>query len=348
MRRFLRLVRNALIGFLSVLTLLLIAGAIYQLVAQARDARRFPQQGRSIALGPGFPGESLNIDCTSHGNPVVVLDSGGGVPAIGWSLVQPEIAKFTRVCSYDRAGYGWSGPGPLPRTSIEIARELHALLETAGEKPPYVLVAHSLGGFNVRVYNHEYPDDVAGMVLVDTASEDQLASMSPRMRAATVRSVQTVKRIAPLMIRFGLMRLQGELSRNQPPAMSKELRDELLYLRLQPRLVTAEVSEMESAFGESADEVRAAGNLGDKPLIVLTGSEDGAVAKGAQDVAEYYQTWVNVLQVQQAHLSTRGRRVMVSDSGHMIPYERPDAVVSAVREVFSEVRTQIVGAATRR
>src|ERR1700733_6230579 len=176
-----QVVRHTAIGAVVLLAILLPAGALYEWIGRSLDARRFPQQGRLVALGPSFPGVSLNINCTGQGGPVVVLESGAGVPAVGWSLVQPDIAKFTRVCSYDRAGYGWSDRGPIPRTSLEVAKELHALLVAAGEKPPYVLVSHSLGGFNVRVYNHEYPADVAGMVLVEPSHEGQQSRMPPAM-----------------------------------------------------------------------------------------------------------------------------------------------------------------------
>ena len=173
--RLLRWLHNVVIGGVVLLLLILLVGATYQGVSQSADARRFPRQGRSVALGPSFPGLSLNLNCTGQGNPTVILDTGGGIPAVGWSLVQPEIAKFTRVCSYDRAGYGWSGAGPTPRTSLQIARELHALLDVGREKGPYLLVGHSLGGYNVRVYNHEYPNDVVGMVLVDASHETKSA-----------------------------------------------------------------------------------------------------------------------------------------------------------------------------
>jgi pimeloyl-ACP methyl ester carboxylesterase len=102
----------------------------------------------------------------------VLLDSGMGVPAMGWMKVQPEVAKFTHVCSYDRAGYGWSDPGPEPRTSAQIATELKAVLDAAGERGPFVLVGHSFGGFNVRVFAGLQPKQVLGMVLVDASHED--------------------------------------------------------------------------------------------------------------------------------------------------------------------------------
>ena len=131
-----RVVKRLLIGILLLVVLAAVSGILYQSILGARDARRYPQEGRSIPLGPAFPGVFLNLNCTGSGSPTVILDTGLGVPAAGWDLVQPDVAKSTRVCSYDRAGYGWSTPGPMPRTSEQIARELQALLTAAGEKPP--------------------------------------------------------------------------------------------------------------------------------------------------------------------------------------------------------------------
>ncbi|MGB6717584.1 MAG: hypothetical protein WBE47_11580, partial [Candidatus Acidiferrales bacterium] len=119
-RRWKRWLRRILLGGLALIILLALAGFSYNSIEEHADARRFPQQGKSFPLGPAFPRVSLNLDCSGQGSPTVILDSGLGVPAVGWKFVQPEVAKFTRVCSYDRAGYGWSTPGPMPRTSAEI------------------------------------------------------------------------------------------------------------------------------------------------------------------------------------------------------------------------------------
>jgi pimeloyl-ACP methyl ester carboxylesterase len=329
--------RDAVIGGVVLLAFLLLAGASYQLIGQAADARRFPQQGRSVVLGASFPGLALNINCTGQGGPTVVLDTGAGVPSVGWDLVQPEIAKFIRVCSYDRAGYGWSGAGPLPRTSLEITKELHALLVAAGEKPPYILVGHSFGGFNIRVYSHEYPNDVAGMVLVDPSDEDQRSLMTPAMIAFENQSFNPLA--ATLLIRFGLARLGTRLGQTPPYNMSQKTFEELRYLRLQPKYVDSIVSENLTLFPEDADEVRSAGTLGDKPLIMLTAGEMDAPTGGMptgvsqRDLDNYRDGHIKQAQRRAAALSTRGRQVLVPDSHHMIPYERPDTIVSAVREV---------------
>ncbi len=111
----------------------------------------------------------------------MILESGLGVPALGWAKVQPEVAKFARVCSYDRAGYGWSEPGPEPRTSLQMVKELKALLDAAGEAGLYVLVGHSFGGFTVRLFTKQYPNEVVAVVLVEASHEDWEERMESKL-----------------------------------------------------------------------------------------------------------------------------------------------------------------------
>lgn len=137
----------ALKTFAMALFVAAVAGVIYEQIGERRDRQRLPQVGRSIDIG----GRSLNIFCSGEGSPAVIFDSGSGEPGIVWSEIQIDIAKVTRACWFDRAGYGWSDSGPFPRTSEAMARELHELLRRTAIPPPYVLVGHSLGGLNVRV-----------------------------------------------------------------------------------------------------------------------------------------------------------------------------------------------------
>ena len=167
--RLLHWARRAALSLLALIIILACVGATYQLFGTWRDARRFPQHGRTVQAGL----LKMNIDCAGSGSPTVILEQGGGMPALGWMKVQPQIAQFTRVCSYDRAGYGWSEPGPMPRTVPRMAKELKTLLDASGEKGPYVMAAVSLGGPIVRLYAGLYPKDVAGVILVDASHEDQ-------------------------------------------------------------------------------------------------------------------------------------------------------------------------------
>ena len=338
-----RFLKRVVIGVVLLLVCAALAGAAYQAIANWRDARRFPQEGRSIALGAEFPGVSLNLNCAGQGAPTVILDSGLGVPAAGWDLVMPDVARFARVCSYDRAGYGWSGAGPMPRTSGQIVNELHALLASSRERGPYVLVGHSFGGYNVRVYANKYPADVAGLVLVDTSHEDQNQLMPPSLKKLTeeqIAQLDSEKRLMPILIFFGIARLTAD--ENSDSKLSKDFRDKMKYLQLQTKFIDAAFSELKS-FKESAEEVRQAGNLGDRPLVVLTaGKELGAkdLPKGVsvEEMREFRKTWVNDLQVRQARLSTRGKQIVVADSTHMIPVERPDTVVNGIHEVCDAVK----------
>jgi pimeloyl-ACP methyl ester carboxylesterase len=341
--RLLRFVKRVLIGVVLLLVCAALAGAAYQAIANWRDARRFPQEGRSIALGADFPGVSLNLNCMGQGSPTVIFDSGLGVPAAGWDLVMPDVSKFARVCSYDRAGYGWSSAGPMPRTSGEIVRELHALLAASGDKGPYVLVGHSFGGYNVRIYADKYPADVAGLVLVDTSHEDQERLMPPSLKKLTedqVKQLDSQKRLMPILIFFGIARLTA--GDDGDSKLSKEFRDKMKYLQLQTKFLDAAFSEIKS-FSLSAEEVRRTGNLGDLPLVVLTAGKDleaKDLPKGVsvEEMREFRKTWVNDLQVRQARLSTRGKQIIVPDSTHMIPMDRPDVVVNAIREVRDAVK----------
>jgi pimeloyl-ACP methyl ester carboxylesterase len=158
MRKFLRVLKwIAAVGFALVL-LLLVVGYFYEEGGRQKDRRGLPQIGTSYDIG----GRTLNLFCSGSGNPAVIIDTGAGEPGYSWSHIQPELARVTRACWYDRAGTGWSEAGPYPRDSEAIARDLHELLQRAGVSPPYVLAGHSFGGLNVRVYSRLYPDDVAG------------------------------------------------------------------------------------------------------------------------------------------------------------------------------------------
>jgi pimeloyl-ACP methyl ester carboxylesterase len=174
-----RWLKRAGLTLIALSMLLGLTGLTYQAVATARDARRFPPPGRLVDVG----GYRLHAHCTGEGSPTVILEAGWSDCWLNWYRVQPEVAKFTRVCSYDRAGMGWSDAGPYPRTSGQIVREMHALLSNAGIPGPYVLVGHSFGGFNVRLFAQEHPQDVAGLVLLDSIHEDQWARMPESMRA---------------------------------------------------------------------------------------------------------------------------------------------------------------------
>lgn len=322
------------VGLLGVIC----AGIVYERVGEQTDRRRLPQIGRSVDIG----GRSLNIYCSGDGAPAVIFDSGAGEPGYTWSAIQPEIAKLTRACWFDRAGYGWSDPGPFPRTSAAMSTDLHELLHRAGVPSPYVLVGHSLGGLNARVYNGMYPSDVAGMVLVDASHEDE-----PK-RAPKFMLGHTLPRYLwhPMYLaveaawRIGLVRLFTPAA-GLPTDTATRTREEFVEaLRRQPKSVATLAGDATAP--ESYAEAHAAGGLGDKPLIVLTRGKVEPLTANPTTIelqsAAYEQIWMHEIQPQLVRLSTQGRQVIVGNSGHMIPDEAPEAVIDAVREVVTQVR----------
>lgn len=324
-------------SFLLLAVALPIVGASYQAVGEHHDRQLFPQVGHSVKIG-SF---SLNLNCTGKGRPAIILESGLGMPSIGWTFVQPRIARMARVCSYDRAGYGWSDPGPFPRTSREIARELHALLANGRIPPPYILVGHSFGGFNVRLFNQMYPREVAGVVFVDASQEDAESQMSDAMKAASAKSLRQLVRMDSAMgflIDFGIAR--AAINRNlEAQHIPVQLLRELAYLELQRKYVDAISSERQS-FDQSAEEAHAAGDFGDKPLIVLTaGSADSEMPGVPQEDANaFFEAWVGRLQPKLVDLSTNGSQLVLLNSDHLIPFEQPQAIVDAAKEVIGDLR----------
>jgi len=315
-----------IVSFASTLLLVTaaLAGGTYEAIAWRADVQRLLRTGRLVSAGE----LRLNLYCTGGGSPTVVLEAGLADSLDAWRRVQPDIARFARVCSYDRAGYGYSDPGPMPRTSDRIASELHAALASAGEKPPYLLVGSSFGGFIVRVFNGKYPDQVAGLVLVDATQEDQYRLLPRAWRdlsAATHRRAQRQAFWAPLYIGLGIARLR---LRMQGQEVSPVL--------LQSKYVKARTSEFEN-IEISAEQAQTANHIAEKPLVVLAaGRPIDASLKAAlseEDQNAYAETWIKDLQLRLAHLSKQGTRVVV-DSGHDMPTDRPDAIVTAVRELW--------------
>jgi len=319
-----RLLRSMLLT-VAVMAILAAAGATFQQIGRRMDARRSPEPGRLVDVG----GYRLKINCMGTGSPTVILESGLGDILTEWQGVQTEIATFTRVCSYDRAGYGSSNASPLPRTSSQISRELHTLLQNAGEHAPFLLVGHSFGGYNARVFNGQYPSEVAGLVLVDSPQEDQyelLPSAWRQLGASQLSRWQNQAKWMPLQIELGIARLRF-----------RKLLGNNGYLILQAKYLRARAKELEE-IQVSAAQARAAGTMGNKPLIVLTGVKQDEALRNAlspEDFARFQDVWVQTLQPRLAQLSTRGKQVILPDVGHNIPAESPESIVNAVREVYA-------------
>lgn len=335
-------VRAVLLGLLVLLALacvLILTAATWNALCDARDRRRFKPPGALYEVA----GHKLHLHCTGQGHPTVILDTGFGMPAFGWVRVQPELARRTRVCSYDRAGLGYSElePTESPRPAARLAEELHTLLQRAQEPGPFVLVGHSNGGYLVRSYYEHFPGEVAGAVLVDSSSEymDErfMATLGKDWKVEAAAELAHARKLRPvlrLLIWTGLLRWQlGRKAKEQDFNLGKEVVAEAIYLMNRPTWYPASVAEL-SGVMQTCTALRAGRDLGSLPLVVLTAGNFVPSGGPEHMKKEWNRLWVHELQPQLARLSTRGRQE-IAESGHMIPFEAPEAVVRAVSQVLA-------------
>jgi pimeloyl-ACP methyl ester carboxylesterase len=331
------------IAILLLVSLCAASGAVYQVVATRRDAARFPPPGRMVDVG----GHRLDLVCAGQGEPTVVLDGPVGASHLVWMRVQPAIAAFARVCSYDRAGFGWSEPDDTPRTNERMATELHTLLQRAGERGPFVLVGNSLGGVNARVFALRFPAEVAGMVLLDSGHEDQFARLPPS--AGVTPQERRALGIFRVAVRVGLLRLFGvALGEGSADVLPDSLRPAARAMGFRTAWVDAvrnEVLNAVQAHAEARDAIARGPKplLGDRPLVVLVRDPDDEQFKADPAVRT---VWMD-LQRELAASSTRGTLRAVEGSGHFVEVDRPQAVIDAVRGVVAAVRGQAPAAELR-
>ncbi|MEJ7842669.1 MAG: alpha/beta hydrolase [Rubrobacter sp.] len=262
-----RWIGKALLGLVVTLLVLAVAGAIYQAIATARAERAYPPPGQMVDVG----GHSLHINCVGQGSPTVVLDAGLGDMSAQWVRVQQEASGTTRVCAYDRAGMGWSEIGPEPRDAKQISYELHTLLEGADIEGPYVLVGHSFGGLYMQTYAARYPDEVAGVALLDSSQPDQF-SHQPVARDSYEPQKQIFD-VASLLAQLGIVRLLLKFD-PAPPELPQQQRAQIAALSPSTRQVSTTALELR-ATPQSTTQTRSLRSLGNKPLAVVSaGTQD--------------------------------------------------------------------------
>jgi len=277
------------------------------------------------------------------------MDSALAGSSISWSLIQPDVSRLTRACSYDRAGFGWSDAGPMPRTAGRVADELRALLNRGGVAPPFVLVGHSFGGLVMRVFAARYRSDVSGLVLVDPAHPEDWVTPAPKEQIKIDRGIKLCRsgataarfgaaRLVSGLVTFGLFGVarglaavvsRGGLSREDEGVLAPywklplETRKPLRQFWTQEKFFAALGSQIASISTSAAETLAAsAGGYGDLPLVTISSTDPGDYRLRQQEAL--------------ARLSRRGRHVVASKSGHWIPLDQPQVVIDAIREVLAD------------
>src|SRR5258708_4005916 len=298
--------------------------------------------GRLVDLG----GHRLHVHCTGRGSPTVVIENGWDEFSFDWVLVQRRLADITRTCTYDRAGYAWSDPGPRPRTFAQISLELREALSRLGEGRPYVLVGHSFGGGAMRHFAEAYPRDVAGFVLVDSVEEEQRIPIQGK--ALRIRDLSEGKTIPAPHLDMRPSDRPAPASRpdtsaaavlepplDRLPADAQRLHR---WAQSQPSMQDARASEgaWSPEYFALWHEKPQEGSLGHVPLLVLTRAEgqygDDLDVPAAQLDAERKER-----QARLARLSSNGKQRIVH-AGHDMQLEAPDEVAAAINEVIQAVR----------
>lgn len=306
--------RLAIVFFLG----LVLLGSIYESVAEAADARAYPPPGQMVDVG----GYHLHINCTGTGSPTVVIDAGWGDWSANWSWVQPEVAKTTQVCTYDRAGMGYSEAGSLPRNAKQFAKELHTLLHQANIPVPYVLVGHSLGGLSVRVFASDYASEVAGVVLIESMSPAQF-SQSPTDKKPQQTLQPRGFSIPFALARIGLVRLFAE-PLGLKPALPPGAQKVFTAFSVTPRSVQAWADEG-SGMQESGVQARAVKSFGSLPLLVLS--------RGLDLDSDWQAMQSELLQ-----LSSNSQQLIAEKGGHNLEIDQPEAAIAAIMKIVKQLR----------
>lgn len=315
------------------------AGALYQWMGTRRGARACAPPGRLVDVG----GRRLHVVTTGGDGPTVLLESGIAASSLSWAHVLPRVAAFARACAYDRAGLGWSDPDPRPRTLQRIVEDLDAVVSKMGLPPPYVLVGHSFGCFVVCAFAARFPGRVSGLVLVDPPAASEWREPSRRQARLLARGIR-LSRLGGLLARVGVVRaclalltggaprVPGTVVKGLGPTATAKLRHLVEQVRKLPPDVHPMVREhwcQPKCFRAMADHLRvlqeAAAFMGslealpDVPLVVLSSAQ-----LPPERIEEHRRL---------ARLSSTGRHAVAERSGHWIPFDEPDLVVEAIREV---------------
>jgi pimeloyl-ACP methyl ester carboxylesterase len=292
------------VKFYFILILILLG----QLAFANNDFDPFRPHGRFINLGLHV----MYIDCLGKNSPTVLIDVGLGDASANWLKIAKTLSKNVQVCLYDRAGYGWSDPGPGDRTTAQIVHELNMLLEVAEVPEPYILVGHSFGGFTARYFAATYPEKTVGAVLIDSSHPDQIYRLSP---------LDQVKQRRPL-----------KLARTEPaPDYMNDTEKRWYFLNSNRKATVAQMEELRS-FKESAYQVKHSGPLPNIPLAVLSrGKNQLPEIDGVSLEREWSDMQKNLLT-----LSNQSWHAIIEDSGHKVYLDAPEEIIKNILKVVNK------------
>ncbi len=315
-------VRRALALLILTLVILAVGGAVYQVIATENDKRTYVAPGQLLDVD----GHQMHILCAGEGSPTVILEAAGGHFSTTWALIQPQVAQGTRVCAYDRAGYGWSESRSEARDAKQIAAELHNLLIAAEIKPPFVMVGHSVGGIYIREYNAQYPGEVVGMVLVDSTHPDNWTR-----QGESIEALQMMASVSAGLARIGLMRVFiGAQNFGLPAEYNAALKANMSTSQYWDTQRADTVSML-----TSLEQVSSSGDLGDMPLAVLA-AVDYPEGKGRDTEL--------ALQNELAALSTNSIYTLIDGAHHITLVTDPlyaSLVGNTILQVVEAVRANV-------
>ena len=325
---------------LGITLLAALLGAVYQTLGTRRDGKVYPPPGRLVDLGS----HRLHLLESGHGSPTILLEAGLMSTVLSWSDLQRELSRSFRVVSYDRAGLGWSDLGPMPRTADRIVDELHAMLERAAIPPPYVLVGHSFGGLTMPLFAARYPEEVAGIVLVDPVVPAEWNPPSEHDRKLTRIGAKVCRRAA-FLARIGLIRFVAFL-------LTTSAKKPASYLvRLISRGTPDEAGSVSSPWFSAlpANEKAMASVFWVQPKFALTiASQLENLPVSAARVGQLDKFCDKAVVILSARTAPEGRRkehaamagrlplgdhVLAGNSNHWIMQEEPDLVIRAIEKV---------------
>ena len=305
----------------------------------ADEHYQYPPPGRLIKVN----GRIMHLYCTGSGSPVVILEAGLSSYSLDWSRVQPEIAKTTEVCSYDRAGYGWSDPGPKPRTAQEIVKELHALLTEAGVKGPYILAGQSLGGIFVQLFALEHPTETAGVVLIDSVNRDMDKKIPKEELDRFERDLKFYIYLGKLGAPFGIPRLLHMPSSIIIPKLPKKLQPVAYSLAYKTKSYQVIYDELDALHESEVEFDRQFPEMNYRdikrtgiPVVVLSGAIPRDYPPFLVSTGLFDQ-WKQ-LQVDLARSIPGAKQIIARKSGHFIQLDQPGLVIDTIDSMVKQVR----------